>query len=213
MATAAPVRVPRVKSVSSKVVNVESVVKADQGTEMKEAVIIMANGNGRKRDLPVINLTREEVVQLDAKGILEIMSPRVSGRRAKDLLISLVGDGTVSVTDPETLMDWTYKHVIVEGVSAETITGSKDPKVSLAAEKFKKLTGAEVAELLKEHTTESRAGKIMFALIGVGLQLTPEQVVTISNNRITVEGVELLKAAQRKKDSVILVKGVSINGK
>jgi len=195
----------------------EEVVDPKEGnsnnTTVEEAAQMgKTNGNG-KRNLPVVKMTREEAEAIDTAKLLEAMTPRISERRAKKVLVDVIGDETVTVTEPETLMDWTYKHVAVTGAKADEVQGSKTPKQTLSAKQFKELDGAGMAALVKEYTTEKRAGQIMLALIEFGLKPSPEQIVELSNARIAVEGVENPRVAGPRRDSVVLVKGVSVNGK
>jgi len=172
-----------------------------------------ADVDKKKREIQVVNLSKAEAEAISTEDLLKAMTPRISERRALKVLADVLKDGTVTVEEPETLADWTYKAVVVKGVDMSEVTGSKEPKVTLTKANFESLTGEQMAKYIEEHTTEKRASLIMLALIGFGLPLTPVQIVDLSNRRITVEGVELPKTTtSRKRDSVVLVKGVNVNG-
>lgn len=167
--------------------------------------------HGTKRNIPVVEYTEETFGALSAEELLTVMTPRISERRALKVLLEVISDGTVTIEEPPTLADWTYKAIAVEGADLTEVSGAKTPKVSMTQKDFAALDGPGMAKLIEEHTTEKRASQIMLALMEYGLVLTPEQVVALSNNRIKIEGVTL-PSTSTKRDSVILVKGVQVNG-
>lgn len=192
----------------------KSVEKKTKGevVEMKtKEETSVAGKEGTKRDIPVVEYTQEALAKLSQEELLVAMTPRISERRALKILCDVIEDGTVTIEEPATLADWTYKHVTVSGVDLEEVTGSKKPKVTLKKADFDGLDSPGMAKLIGKHTTEKRASLIMLALMEFGLQLTPIQVVSLSNNRIKVAGIALPRNVI-KRDSVVLVRGVKVNG-
>lgn len=175
---------------------------------VEEAPVEKKNG---KRDLPKVELTRAKAKAISAEDLLKMMTPRISERRAQKVLAEVISDGTVEITDPATLADWTYKGVVVEGVDLSEVQGAKEAKVTLKEKAFKELDGPGMAELIVANATEKRTSQVMLALIEFGLKLTPEQIVNLSNGRIVIEGIAVPRTVV-KRDSVVLVKGVNVNG-
>ena len=169
--------------------------------------------NWVKKTLSVIKYTQEEYEEVEASQLTEELSPRLSLGNAKKVLVSILRDHKLVISEPETIMDWTYKAVVVEGASGDEIAGKKDAEKTLSIEEFDALTGEEVAGFIKKYTTEKRAGEIIMALIsGEYFKPTASQVIQLANGRIAVDGVSLPKTGSSKTAHVVVMKGIKING-
>ena len=170
--------------------------------------------NRVKALLPIINYTKEEYEAVDATKLAEVLGPRLSLGNAKKVLVSVLRDNIVEISDPESLMDWTYKAVAVEGINGDEIVGKRVPEKTLTKEEFASMTSEQAAGFIKVHTTEKRAGEIIMALVSDDyFKPTEAQVVQLANGRIAVEGVSLpKKAGGSKPPRVVVLKGIKING-
>ncbi len=113
-----------------------------------------------------------------------------------------IKDGRVRITVAATLMDWTFKSVSIEGVDGK-IRGRKDPKVSLTQDQFDALSDAEKAELVEKYTNKRRAAEnILPELIRKGMPLSAEDMVHLTNERITIEGVVVEKRGNGRQPAL-----------
>jgi len=164
-----------------------------------------------KKDLAIINLTKAEAKAIDAKRIETELVPRLSLRHCKTYLVREVAAGAISV--PETVVKaWTYGAVAIKGVDGGKVPGRKEAEETMTKAQYAKLDAAAKAALLKEHTTEKRAGYIVTALMTrVGLVPEAKDIVFLSNGRMAVDGI-VLETARKATDFSALVYGVEING-
>ena len=169
--------------------------------------------NHVKKNLAVINYTVDSYKTVTAEDLVEVLNPRISLLNAKKVLIDIIGNGTIGVTDSEVLADWTYKAVHVEGtVYGDDVSGKKIPEVVLTADEFSQATSEQVAGYIKVHTTEKRAGEIINALIAGGCYIpTATEIVRLSNGRISVEGVSIAKTNKAKGTHKVLVRGIKVS--
>lgn len=167
-----------------------------------------------KKDLTVLNFTRDEYNALDPKVFVDEIAPRISESHALDVLVALVQEGVFDIKAPEVLMNWTYKAVVVAGVNLQVvkeIPGKKVPVVTLSMEEFETTTPEEMGNYFKEYTAVGRAARTLLLIIkNEGFLPSAEKMVQLTNGRITVEGVELPKQV-KKVASSILLKGLTIN--
>ena len=170
--------------------------------------------NAKKKDLTVLNFTAIEYNLLDPKEFVEELAPRVSDGHALDVLIDLVQAGTIVIGDPEVLMNWTYKAVVVEGLDPKVvkeISGKKTPVVTMSLAEFEALSPKHMGNFFRWYTTPSRAAKILLEIIKTqGYLPSAEKVVQLTNGRVAVAGVERPKQ-NKKAPASILLKGVTIN--
>jgi hypothetical protein len=181
------------------------------GTNMNTPKVGKKVINHVKKNLAVINYTVDSYKTVTPEVLAEVLSPRISLLNAKKVLADIIGNGTISITDPEVLADWTYKAVHVEGtVYGDDVSGKKIPEIVLTSAQFSEVTPEQVAGYIKEHTTEKRAGEIINALIAGGCYIpTATEIVRLSNGRILVEGVSIAKA--NKDTHKVLVRGIKVN--
>ena len=216
---------PKVQSI---VVQEIEVTESEEVTKSKEEVVTTSITGGTnmntpkvgkkvinhvKKNLAVINYTVDSYKAVTAEDLVEVLNPRISLLNAKKVLVDIIGNGTIGVTDPEVLADWTYKAVHVEGtVYGDDVSGKKIPEVVLTADEFSQATAEQVAGYIKVHTTEKRAGEIINALIAGGCYIpTATEIVRLSNGRISVEGVSIAKANKAKGTHKVLVRGIKVN--
>jgi len=136
---------------------------------------------------------------------MEIVVPRLSRIRTKAELVSRIRAGKIKIGQPSTIMNWTFKNVVVKDVSISS-RGTKDAKVELSREQFDALTNEQKAELIEKHTRERRAAEEIFpALLRLGLKLSAYDTVYLTCGRISIEGI-VIEGHSRKQ--VALVDGV-----
>jgi len=139
---------------------------------------------------PEVTLTQDQFAKLGVDDVYNHLSSRISQERAQSILLDLVGEGRIAITDPTTLTNWTFKRVVVKGIAYDG-PGYKTPKVELTKEKFGKLTAEEMAEILTGNISVERAKAIVLALLRDGVvKPTAEEIVHWSYNRIAIEGIE-----------------------
>jgi len=162
-----------------------------------------------KKDLSTIKLTKDQAEKFSAKQISTDLVPRLSNRRCKAFLVGQVEAGAIQV--PASLIGaWTYKAVAVTGVDAGKVAGKKDPVQKIGKAEYAKLGAAEVANLVREHTTEKRAAYIVQALLVNGKVVpSPRDLVYLSNGRVAVNGVTI-ESTRKGLDMNSLVAGVTI---
>ena len=166
-----------------------------------------------KKDMPVINYTKEAFGKLTSKTLIDVITPRISNLIAKKELVKMIKNGDVVFTNPVDLSEWTYKAVVVVGTDLSKIVGKKIPEVTLTVDEFKALTNDQVAKYIEDHTTEKTAAAYMFAIVEAGQILTAEQVVRITNSRITVEGVTVTKNSNKRTARVVSLTGIKLSHK
>lgn len=190
---------------NAKVSTSEPAVKETAPKEEKTmAVKNNGHSNGKRvvtlADMPKISLTKKEFEALDAKGIVDTMIDpkntainRIGRERAKKELVLRIKEGKIKVTEPRTLASWTYKNVVVTGADLEKpvkIKGVSKPAVTLTAAQFGKLSNEKKAEYIAEYANKRRvANDIVPELIKIGMPVSAEDVMYLTNNRVVIEGV------------------------
>jgi len=165
-----------------------------------------SNGNGYMlSNMKPIELGMEAFESLTPEKLMEIVVPRLSRIRTKAELVSRIRSGKIKIGQPSTMMNWTFKNVVVKDVSISS-RGTKDAKVELSREQFDALTNEQKAELIEKHTRERRAAEEIFpALLRLGLKLSAYDTVYLTCGRISIEGI-VIEGHSRKQ--VALVDGV-----
>ena len=165
-----------------------------------------SNGNGYMlSNMKPVDLSMEAFNSLAPEKLMEIVVPRLSRIRTKAELVSRIRAGKIKIGQPSTLMNWTFKNVVVKDVSINS-RGTKDAKVELSREEFDALTNDRKADLIEKHTRERRAAEEIFpALLRLGLKLSAYDVVYLTCGRISIEGIVI---EGHSKKQVALVDGV-----
>ncbi len=203
----------------------EQATRNSSNKDKGDSTMTKNNGNGsygkrevKLTDMETIELTKAAFDKLTPVGLVaKLIDPKnpainvISRERAKDLLTKRIAAGKVRLT-AAALMDLTYKNIIVEGVGPEALKGVRgvapeNSKETLTKEQFGKLKPAKVAAYVDTFTHKRRiANAILPAYIKAGMPMSAEDVVYITNSRITIEGV-VVKAANGTKAEAI-VEGV-----
>ena len=194
--------------------NIDNVNNNEGEKEMNNGTIIAngINGNGYSNgngymlsNMKPVELSMEAFNSLAPEKLMEIVVPRLSRIRTKAELVSRIRAGKIKIGQPSTIMNWTFKNVVVKDVSINS-RGTKDAKVELSREQFDALTNDQKAELIEKHTRERRAAEEIFpALLRLGLKLSAYDVVYLTCGRISIEGI-VIEGHSRKQ--VALVDGV-----
>ena len=165
-----------------------------------------SNGNGYMlSNMKPVDLSMEAFNSLAPEKLMEIVVPRLSRIRTKAELVSRIRAGKIKIGQPSTIMNWTFKNVVVKDVPINS-RGTKDAKVELSREQFDTLTNDQKAELIEKHTRERRAAEEIFpALLRLGLKLSAYDVVYLTCGRISIEGIVI---EGHSKKQVALVDGV-----
>ena len=175
-----------------------------------------SNGNGYKlSEIRPIDLTLEEFGNLSPDGkmsedLLSLVIPRLSRIRTKNELVSRIRDGKIRITKPNSISNWTYGNVTIEGMSINSNANissrvTKNPKVVLSQEEFDALTDIEKSELIGKYTRERRAITIFETLLRLGMQLTAYDVVYLTCGRLSIEGIVV---EGHSKKQVAIVDGI-----
>ena len=194
--------------------NIDNVNNNEGEKEMNNGTIIAngINGNGYSNgngymlsNMKPVELSMEAFNSLAPEKLMEIVVPRLSRIRTKAELVSRIRAGKIKIGQPSTIMNWTFKNVVVKDVSINS-RGTKDAKVELSREQFDALTNDQKAELIEKHTRERRAAEEIFpALLRLGLKLSAYDVVYLTCGRISIEGIVI---EGHSKKQVALVDGV-----
>ena len=165
-----------------------------------------SNGNGYMlSNMKPVDLSMEAFNSLAPEKLMEIVVPRLSRIRTKAELVSRIRAGKIKIGQPSTIMNWTFKNVVVKDVSINS-RGTKDAKVELSREQFDALTNEQKADLVEKHTRERRAAEEIFpALLRLGLKLSAYDVVYLTCGRISIEGIVI---EGHSKKQAALVDGV-----
>jgi len=155
-----------------------------------QTVITNGNGNGhRLSEIRPIDVSMKEFESMTHEQLTNLVIPRLSRIRTKAELVSRIRNGKIRISQPSTMMNWTFKNVVVNGVAINS-RGTKDAKVVLSKEEFDALTNDEKADLIEKHTRERRAAEEIYpALLKLGLKLSAYDVVYLTNGRIAIEGI------------------------
>jgi hypothetical protein len=164
-------------------------------TIASEPITIKLNGNGVSKmklsEVTPIAITMDEFTAKSPQELVDLVSDRLSQERAKAELISRIREERIKINEPSTLMDWTYKNVTVEGVTAK-VRGVKNAKITITLDQFNALTPEEKAAYVNQYAHKRRiAGDIMPQLIIKGMPITPRDLVWLTNERVTIEGVTI----------------------
>lgn len=204
------------KTENDKIDNINNINDDEEGEEMNNGTQTIvangingngySNGNGyRLSEIRPVDLTLEEFSNLKPEKLMEMVVPRLSRIRTKAELVSRIKSGRIKIGQPSTLMNWTFKNVMVKGVNISS-RGTKDTKVELSKEEFDTLTDDRKAELIEKYTRERRASEEIFpALLRMGLKLTAYDVVYLTCGRVAIEGIVI---EGNTKKQVALVDGV-----
>ncbi len=162
-------------------------------TIASEPITIRLNGKGvskmRLSEVTPINLTMDEFTAKSPQELADLVSDRLSQERAKAELISRIREERIRINEPSTLMDWTYKNVNVEGTKAK-VRGVKNAKITITLDQFKALSPEQKAGYVNQFTHKRRiASDILPQLIIKGMPITPRDLVWLTNERVTIEGV------------------------
>ena len=77
-----------------------------------------SNGNGYMlSNMKPVELSMKEFESLTPEKLMEIVVPRLSRIRTKAELVSRIRAGKIKIGQPATLMNWTFKNVVVKDVS------------------------------------------------------------------------------------------------
>lgn len=190
-------------------------------TPKEEVTVTKTNGqsNGKRivklADMPTVKLTKKQFGELTPDQLVDnLIDPknptvnRISRERAKAMLIKRIEAGNITVT-PAFLMYTTYKEVVVKGASVDGFRGTTKPHVTLTKEEFSKLTPKGIAEYVDKFTHKRRAAdKVIPQLVKMGMPMTAEDVVHITNGRVAIEGVVVKSQTQQE---TVPVEGVSFS--
>jgi len=170
-----------------------------------------------------IKLDKKEFAELEAeiagaseekpaKKATALLEERLSRKRCKEHLLKLVKNGTVKLTSADALYRWTYGAATVDGEKVEGVPGKKEPKVNITTAQWAKVTPAQIADILREYTTEGKAGTIVLALISRGVwRPSGEDVVYLTNERVTVEGVKVPARTRKQPSLESLLAGITVS--
>jgi hypothetical protein len=181
-------------------------------TIASEPITIRLNEKGvskmRLSEITPIAITTDEFTAKSPQELVDLMIDRLSQERAKAELISRIREKRIKINEASTLMDWTYKNVTVEGVTAK-VRGVKNAKVTLTADQFNSLTPEQKAAYVNQYAHKRRvAGDIMPQLIIKGMPITPRDLVWLTNERVTIEGVTIQNHNANGKRNQALTDGV-----
>lgn len=190
--------------------------KVEKKIEKKE------NGKVKLEDIKPVVLTAEEFEKKTPEEVAKmILTPQniLSRERAIKELVARVSEGRVKIDNPVALMDWTYKHVMVDGVAPETksngtvipLKGVDKATETLSKEKFAALDAEGKAALISKYTFKNRAANhILPELIKKGMPVSAEDIVYLTNGRISVKGVTVPQSRiGGGSSSVAVTEGVS----
>lgn len=193
---------------------VESPSTKDEKEDTKVTKTNGNNGYGKRivklADMEIIELTQAAFDKLTPAGLVaKMIDPknpainRISRERAHAMLIERIEAGRITVTGAS-LADLTYKNVVVAGVAIPArVRGVIEPKVTLTEEQFGKLKAKEVAAYVDKFTHKRRvADAIIPDYITAGMPMTAVDVVSLTNGRVAVKGVEVPKAGNAKASAV-----------
>jgi len=143
-----------------------------------------------KKFTPEVTITQAEFGKLSTDDVYNYITGRISQERAQKVLLQIVADGRVAITDPSTVMQWTYKRVVVKDVAYDGL-GMKNPQVTLSEKEFEELDGKGMAELLTRRISVERSKDIILALLKAGIiKPTADEVGIWTYNRVMVEGCQ-----------------------
>lgn len=163
-------------------------------------------------DLTTIKMTQKEFDALDAAALRAKLcsepQSRISRERGKTYLVDNVASGKINSITAAVLMNWTFRGVVVKGVEFKGQGRSAENALkTLTQAEFDKLSPTETSALINEYTHKRRAADVIIpALVTVGMPLTAEDVVYLTNGRIEVEGVTVTKSS---KTTEAVVTGVT----
>lgn len=173
-----------------------------------------SNGYGKRvvklADMEIIELTKAAFDKLTPAGLVaKMIDPknpainRISRERAHAMLIERIEAGRITVTSV-ILADLTYKNVVVEGVAIPAkVRGVIEPKITLTQEQFDKAEPKEIAAYVDKYTHKRRAADTIIPdYIVAGMPMTAVDVVSLTNGRVAVKGVEVPKAGNAKVHAV-----------
>ena len=142
-------------------------------------------------EITPINLTMDEFTAKSPQELADLVSDRLSQERAKAELITRIREERIKINEPSTLMDWTYRNVSVDGTKAK-VRGVKNAKITLTLDQFNALTPEQKAAYVNQFAHKRRvAGDIMPQLIIKGMPITPRDLVWLTNERVTIEGITI----------------------
>lgn len=203
-----------VEEIASDKSQVESPSTKDEKEKTKVAKTNGNNGYGKRivklADMEIIELTQAAFDKLTPTGLVaKMIDPknsainRISRERAHAMLITRIEGGRITVTSVS-IADLTYKNVVVDGVAIPPkVRGVIEPKVTLTEEQFGKLKAKEVAAYVDKFTHKRRVADIIIPdYIIAGMPMTAVDVVSLTNGRIAVKGVEVPKAGNAKSHAV-----------
>ena len=164
-------------------------------TIVSEPITIKLNEKGVSKmklsEVTPIAITMDEFTAKSPQELADLVSDRLSQERAKAELITRIREERIKINEPPTLMDWTYRNVCVEGVKTK-VRGVKNAKVTLTLDQFNALSPEEKAGYVNQYAHKRRvAGDIIPQLIIKGMPITPRDLVWLTNERVTIEGITI----------------------
>jgi hypothetical protein len=204
------VNVTKVNAGNSNIEEGEMEMAEKNETISPEPVTINLKENTKVKlsDVKPIAITIDEFTAKSPRELADLVSDRLSQERAKAELISRIREERIRINEPSTLMDWTYRNVAVEGVKTK-VRGVKNAKVTLTLDQFNSLTPEQKAGYISQFTHKRRiAGDIMPQLIIKGMPITPRDLVWLTNERVTIEGVTIQNHHANGKRNQALTDGV-----
>lgn len=128
----------------------------------------------------------------------------LSRERSEKYLVTVIRDERVKNISPQLMLSLSARKCWVKGTSVtftssegitSTIAGhgvqtEADAEYNPSKEEFDAYTADELADIVAATCTKNRADGIVLAMIGGGLKVTHEDLVHLTNRRISIKGVE-----------------------
>lgn len=155
-------------------------------------------------------MNSEDVAQ-KAELLTAAVSGRLSRKRCKAKLIELAKAGEVHLKTPDALYAWTFGAATVAGARPDGIPGKQHPVLDITQAQWDKITPKRIAEVIQEHTTEKRAADVVLALMyGKLFRPTAEDVIYLTNERVTIEGVKAPAQQRKQFDIMSLIADIEV---
>jgi len=144
-----------------------------------------------------------------APKLLQLVDGRLSRKRCKERLPQLVEAGVIQLTTPEALYAWTYGTAQVGGTRVEGVPGRKEAKINITKAQWDKVSKKKIADILRQAQTEKRAALCMAAILMTRkFRPTAEDIVFLTNERVTIEGVKVPERTRKQLDLNALIAGI-----
>lgn len=211
---------------TKKIATPEEIITEDTTTESKETTKMKLNKIAPKE------FTQEQITEMTSEDIQKLIlidfgQNVISKERAIKFLINKVRAGKLSKIPAVAMLSWTNRRVWVQGTantfknkdgSIGTISGSgikeeADAKLNPSQEEYEAYTSEQLADIVNQYIHKDKAADVIIpSLLEKGMPLTPEDLMFITNNRVTIKGLEPKKVTKIMTKKITPIPSEIIDG-